>query len=152
MPTLPPRGFSLDIESTKPGALTLAQRQARADNGGCDCADPECTLTAGRCYLCGNPHAHCSGTFGLEFTVCPQCAPAVQALYDREAALLPVLARVGFEDRGAEGPAWAPFDGAADGAFCIQRDDYRDHFESDDEAAAYVAKRLGLTMTYPEGA
>lgn len=131
--------------------LTAAQRMTRALDGGCDCEDPACGLPNGRCYLCGNPHAHCSGTAYSEFTVCPTCAPAVEALHAHETRLLPLLARVGFEDRGIEGPAWAPFDGDDDGAFCIQRDDSQDHFESDEAAAHYVAARLGLTMTYPEG-
>lgn len=33
----------------------------------------------------------------------------------------------------------------------IQRDDQADLFACDDEAAAYVAERLGVTMSYPEG-
>lgn len=132
--------------------LTKAQRKARRADGGCYCDDPACRLPLGRCYLCGNPREHTSGTEGLEFTVCPTCAPAVQRLHAHETRLLPLLARVGHEDRGIEGPAWAPFDEDNDGAFCIQRDDSQGVFESDDEAAAYVAARIGVTMTYPEGA
>lgn len=172
--------------------LTTAQRHARRATGGCDCADPECALPEGRCYLCGNPYPHCSGTSGLEFTVCPKCSPQVIALYDHEARLLPLLARVAVdlrrkreqntrlrdrlwrggkdlerinarlalidaaiearEEPGVEGPPWAPFDEDGRGGFCIQRDDAQDHFESDEAAAHYVAKRLGIEMTYPEGA
>lgn len=135
----------------------------------------------GRCYLCGARHPRCSGTAFEEFTVCPQCAPAVNALFEHECELLPLLARVSvglreerarlqarprrpearidklnamieaIEEPGREGAAWAPFDEYGDGAFCVMKMDELDHFKSDRQAAHYVARRLGRAMAYPNG-
>lgn len=103
----------------------------------CDRDNDECTLPAGRCYLCGNPCEKAShDTIArIEFTVGECCYEKVRRLYDMRQF----------------GETWAIFDGDGETFGRLQRDDEADFFESDEDAAAHVARCLGVKPAYPEG-
>lgn len=91
----------------------------------CPCDNPDCTLPAGRCYLCGNPVLHAS-TSGTE--VCAACVGAVEAAYQAER--LP---------HAVTTPGWLVVE-LDDGVDCVQADDDMNRFENDEEAAEHVRR------------
>lgn len=107
---------------------------------GCDCADPECTLPTGRCYLCGTPTEKANEWTEdrIEYTVGACCARKVLRAYREEC-------------RASIEPAWAPFNGDGRTLFEIQCVDVVDVFDGDGGAARYVAHRLGIEPAYPDG-
>lgn len=90
----------------------------------------------GRCYLCGAPCAHVHELTRHEWTVGAECCQeAVLALYESEIA-----------DAEGRGVGWAHYN---DGE--IQRNDDESFFDSDREAAAHVARLLGVEPAHPNG-
>lgn len=120
----------------------------------CDCADPACELPTGRCFLCGSPSERANGTAGdrIEFTIGTCCYRKVKKLHDRDPRLDENCCRPdddGFDDVGC--PGRAPFNGDGETYAEIQRCDECGRFESDDDAAAHVAKALKIEPVYADG-
>lgn len=86
----------------------------------CDCSNPDCSLPAGRCFLCELPvddhHA---------YPICDDCLPVVQDIRSRDPTYMVC------EDVNCRG--WAVFNGAD-----LQSCDMCDTFSDDSEAAEHV--------------
>jgi len=112
----------------------------------------------GRCYLCGAKTDRSSNSEGREFTLCEAHLKIVNRLEELEYAIAKKRRRLFIRVVDAEGTlsdnaghdenllGWGIFN---DGN--IERDDQADVFESDEEAAAYVARALNVRPIFPEG-